>query len=81
MKNITFDQSALILVEVGKALIDAGLIDHDKLDEIAWGVRTRYARDLWNRPATPEECLLPPKFTVAERAQIVVDFTIPPRRR
>lgn len=84
--NITFEQSALILAEVGKALIDAKLIQHNMLPEIVWGVRTRYARDLWDRPPTPDECKIPPSIAVRKRLlrgaspATVVDFTIPSRR-
>jgi Protein of unknown function (DUF1353) len=80
--QITFEQSALILAEVGKALIEAGLIQHDMLDEIVWGVRTRYARDLWDRPATPDDCKIPPSVAARKALRLgvpstVVDFTIP----
>jgi hypothetical protein len=83
---ITFEQSAQILAEVGKSLIDAGLIDNNKLEEIVWAIQTKYARDVWDRPATPEECVRP--VTARERAlrglppaKKVVDFVIPPPRR
>lgn len=84
--NITFEQSALILAEVGKALIEARLIQHDMLNEIVWGVRTRYARDLWDSPATPEECKPPPiaalrRLRPGLAPSTVVDFTIPSRRK
>jgi hypothetical protein len=84
--NITFEQSALILAEVGKALIEAHLIQHDMLPEIVWGVRTRYARDLWDSPATPEECKVPPVAALRRlrpglAPSTVVDFTIPSRRK
>jgi hypothetical protein len=45
--QITFEQSAHILAEVGKALIEHGLVKHNLLEEIVWAVRTRYARGLW----------------------------------
>lgn len=77
----TFEQSALILAEVGKALIDHGLIKHDMLDAIIWGVSTRYARDLWD---TPRPCVSPPprrsRALAAGPGSTVVDFRIPPRR-
>lgn len=86
VKAINFDQSAQILAEVGKSLVDAGLIQHNKLEEIVWAIQTKYARDIWERPATPEECAIPP--TAKERARLrlapakkVVDFFIPPPRR
>jgi hypothetical protein len=87
--QITFNQSALILAEVGKALIEAGLVRDNMLDEIVWGVRTRYARDLWDRPAKPEECEIPTPATTRhnfrarhiEGLPTVVDFVIPPKRR
>ena len=78
--NITFDQSAIILAEVGLALIEKGLIKHDLLDEIVYGVGTRYARSLWNRPGDSDVCKPAPAAlrTRAERqASTVVDFTIP----
>lgn len=77
----TFKQSALILAEVGKALIDHGLIRHDMLDAIVWGVSTRYASDLWD---TPRPCVPPPprrpRTLAAGPGSTVVDFRIPPRR-
>ncbi len=85
--QITFEQSALILAEVGKALIEAGLIQHNMLPEIVWGVRTRYARDLWDRPATSDECKVPLPVAVRKRLRpgvspsTVVDFVIPPQHR
>jgi hypothetical protein len=82
VKAITFDQSALILAEVGKELIRAGLIRDDMLDAIVWAVRTRYARSLWDRPGTPDECTTP---HVLRRAAVggrtVAKFSIPQRRR
>jgi hypothetical protein len=84
---ITFEQSALILAEVGKALIDHGLIKHDMLNEIVWAVSTRFARDLWDTPGDTESCKLPPPapnrflFSTGVSTRRVVDFTIPPRRR
>ena len=41
VKAITFPQSAQILAEVGKALVDANLISDDRLEEIVWAVRTK----------------------------------------
>ena len=78
--NLTFRQSALVLAEVGKALIASGLIDHNMLDQIVWGVSTRYAKDLWDKPKTPAECEPPPPLTTYLRKGIsntVVDFVIP----
>jgi hypothetical protein len=83
-RAITFEQSAQILAEVGKSLIDAGLIAHDKLGAIVWAVQTHYARDLWDRPGNAQDCRRPPSMFVARsrNAQTVVDFEIPsPRRR
>lgn len=84
VQNITFEQSARILAEVGMALIDAGLIDHDKLNEITWGVSTRYARDLWDRPGTAEECIPPPELSLSEMRRLgvrtIVEFTLPTPR-
>jgi hypothetical protein len=80
--DFSFKQSALALAEVGKALIASGLIDHDLLDEVIWGVSTRYARNLWDSPKPPEECEPPPsRRTFAARGSVVVtDFKIPPQR-
>ncbi len=85
--QITFEQSALILAEVGKSLIQAGLIQHNMLDEIVWGVRTRYARNLWDRPGTEDECKIPLSIAAWKRLRpgvspsTVVDFTIPSKRK
>jgi Protein of unknown function (DUF1353) len=84
--DITFEQSAQILAEVAKSLVDAGLIQNNRLEEIVWAIQTRYARDLWDRPATPEECTPPPSTFVKGRtrlagARTVVDFVIPPPRQ
>ena len=83
---ITFEQSAQILAEVGKSLIEAGLVQHNKLEEIVWAIQTKYARDIWDSPPTPKECAIP--ATAKERARLrlapaktVVDFVIPPPRR
>jgi hypothetical protein len=86
---ITFEQSALILAEIGKALIDHGLIEDDRLDEIVWAVSTRFARDLWDRPGDAKSCKPPPRRLLADRSLFtaraaprrVLDFVIPPRRR
>lgn len=87
VRAITFEQSAQILAEVGKSLIDSGLVQHNMLDEIVWAIQTRYARDIWDRAATPEECAVP-VVASRERARLglvptrtVVDFVIPPPRR
>lgn len=84
---ITFEQSAQVLAEVGKSLVDAGLIDNNKLDEIVWAIRTRYARNIWDSPPTPDECAIP-VVAAKKRAKLglapartVVDFVIPPPRR
>lgn len=84
---ITFEQSAQVLAEVGKSLVDAGLIDNNKLEEIVWAIRTRYARNIWDSPPTPEECAIP-VVTAKARAKLglapartVVDFVIPPPRK
>lgn len=81
--GITFEQSAQILAEVGKSLIEAGLIDNNKLEEIVWAIRTRYAHDLWDRPATADECKRPQlasaRFALSSK-RIVVNFKIPPPR-
>jgi hypothetical protein len=46
VKAITFQQSAQILAEVGKSLVEANLINDNKLEEIVWAVRTKYAEKL-----------------------------------
>jgi hypothetical protein len=79
--QITFEQSALILAEVGKGLIEAGLIKHDMLEPIVWAVRTNYARGLWDRLGTPDECRIPSKALRTAPAARVVDFVIPTTRR
>jgi hypothetical protein len=87
VKAITFDQSAQILAEVGKSLVDAGLIKDNKLEEIVWAVRTKYAQSLWERPPTQKECETPIVTAAARKrlglpqSKTVVDFTIPPPRR
>jgi hypothetical protein len=84
VRAITFEQSAVILAQVGRALIEAGLIRDNMLDAIVWAVRTRYARSLWDRSATADECLVPPSlrtFALRAGAKTVADFVIPPRRR
>jgi hypothetical protein len=87
VKAITFDQSAQILAEVGKSLVDAGLIKDNKLEEIVWAVRTKYAQSLWDRPPTPKECETPVVSTSARKrlglrpSRTIVDFVIPPPRR
>jgi hypothetical protein len=80
VRAIDFDKSALILAEIGKALIEHGLIEHNMLEAIVWGVRTRYAEGLWNRPGTPQECT-PPRALRSLRGKTVVNFTIPPKIR
>jgi hypothetical protein len=88
VKAITFQQSAQILAEVGKALVDANLIRDNRLEEIVWAVRTKYAESLWEKPPTVQECKPPVIVSANERkrlglsqAQTVVDFVIPAPRR
>lgn len=83
---ITFEQSAQILAEVGKQLIEHGLVKDNKLEEIVWAIQTKYARDIWDSAPTPQECVIP--ATAKERAfrglppaKKVVDFVIPPLQR
>ena len=80
VRNITFRQSALILAEIGKALVEHGLIEHNMLEAIVWGVSTRYAEGLWNRPVTPQECA-PPTALRRLGGKTIVNFTIPPKIR
>jgi hypothetical protein len=54
--NLTFEDSARILAEVGVALVNAELVDNNRLPEIVWAVQTRFARDIWDRPPRPSEC-------------------------
>lgn len=87
VKAITFDQSAQILAEVGKALVDAGLIKNNRLEEIVWAIRTKYALSLWERPPTAKECETPIATAVARKrlglrqSQTIVDFVVPPPQR
>jgi hypothetical protein len=61
--DIDFDKSAEVLAEVGKALIDLHYIKHDALDAIVWGVKTQYARTLWDTPGDPvKDCAKPKSF-------------------
>jgi hypothetical protein len=85
--QITFEQSAQTLAEVGKSLVEAGLIQHSLLDEIVWAIKTQYARDQWDRPPTSEDCK-PVIVSVKERTRrgltkprTVVDFVVPVQRR
>jgi hypothetical protein len=80
IKQITFEQSAEVLAEVGKALIEHGLVRDDMLDAIVWAVRTNYARGLWDTPLSPtdRDCQHP----IAPRARPtrnVIEFEIPPK--
>jgi hypothetical protein len=81
---ITFEQSAQILAEVGKSLIRSGLIDDNRLEEIVWAIQTKYARDIWDRPPSGDDCAHPPatsaKALLAGQGKKVVDFVIPPPR-
>ncbi len=79
--KISFDDSALVLAEIGKSLIAHHLVKHDALDAIVWAVRTQYARDLWNKPGTPEDCKRPPRAFARGAVRRVMEFKIPPRVR
>ncbi|WP_271588451.1 DUF1353 domain-containing protein [Bradyrhizobium sp. CCBAU 53415] len=72
---ITFEQSAQVLAEVGKSLVEAGLVDNNKLDEIVWAIQTRYARNIWDSAPAPGECAIP--ILTKARPRTVVDFTVP----
>jgi hypothetical protein len=78
IKEITFEQSAEVLAEVGKALIESGLVKDDLLDAIVWAVRTDYARGLWDTPLTGPECEHPAKRFAAP-VRKVMELEIPPR--
>jgi hypothetical protein len=80
-KAITFEESALILAQVGKALVETDLVDDNQLELIVWAVRTRYARGLWDTPGTVEDCKEPTTMKSRASAVKVVDFRIPPARR
>lgn len=86
VQNITFEQSAQILAEVGKSLVKSGLIDDNRLEEIVWAIQTKYARDIWDSIPSAEECV-PPSPThikslrAAGQAIKVSDFRIPPPRK
>jgi hypothetical protein len=80
VSQISFDQSALVLAEIGKALLDRKLVKHDALNAIVWGVRTQYARDLCNTPLSAKQCEHPSARAFAG-SQPVVRFKIPPIRR
>jgi hypothetical protein len=86
VRAITFEQSAQVLAEVGKSLVEAGLIENNKLDEIVWAIQTKYARNIWDSPPSPGECAIP-VVAARERARLglapartVVDFLVPPPR-
>jgi Protein of unknown function (DUF1353) len=88
VKAITFEQSASILAEVGRSLVDAGLVDDDRLPEIVWAIKSRYARNIWESPGSGKDCAEPPTLQelriakgAAAQFQTVVDFEIPPPRR
>jgi hypothetical protein len=77
--NITFDQSAIILAEVGLALIEKGLIKHDLLDEIMALERGMHGT-FWKRPGDSEVCKPAPaalRSRAERQASTIVDFTIP----
>ena len=84
VQNISFKQSAQILAEVGKDLIDKGLIAHDLLPQITWAVQTRYAQTLWDQPPGPDDCKHPKPIAdemkllgLTTAPKKVVDFEIP----
>jgi hypothetical protein len=81
VSQISFEQSAEVLAEVGKALIELGLIKDDALNAIVWGVRTQYARNLWNTPGSADDCKIPPKTFVRGQNIQVMRFEIPRVRR
>jgi hypothetical protein len=78
--SITFPQSAEVLAEVGKSLVDLGLIKHDALDIIVWGVKTQYAETLWNTPGDPvKDCTPPPTSLLG--GPVVARFDVSAIRR
>ena len=80
VKHITFEQSALILAQVGKNLIEHGLAKNYLLEDIIWAVQTRYARGLWDQPGDETSCQLPPDtarlrvLRTKGQLETVVDF-------
>jgi hypothetical protein len=86
VQAITFEQLAQILPEVGKSLVKSGLIDHNKLEEIVWAIQTKYARDIWDRPPSGDDCDHPSPTHIKSlrangQAMNVLDFKIPPPPR
>ena len=81
VSQIKFEESAEILAEVGKVLIETGLIKDDALNAIIWAVRTQYARNLWDTPGDPiKDCSIPKLLKGLQTVQ-VVRFEIPRVRR
>jgi hypothetical protein len=81
VSQIKFEESAEILAEVGKFLIEAGLIKDDALNAIVWAVRTQYARNLWDTPGDPiKDCSKPKTLKGLQTVQLV-HFEIPRIRR
>jgi hypothetical protein len=90
VRQINFEQSALILAEIAKGLAAEGLLRDNLIPQVVWAIQTRYARDLWDRPGTPEECREPAPLPLAQArarrsalpgGRTVLDFTFPPRSR
>ena len=83
VSQIKFEESAEILAEVGKFLIEAGLIKDDALGAIVWAVKTQYARNLWDTPGDPvKDCSTPPpKLLKGVQTVQLVHFEIPHIRR
>jgi hypothetical protein len=82
VSQIKFEESAEILAEVGKVLIETGLIKDDALNAIVWAVRTQYARNLWDTPGDPiKDCSTPPKPVKGLQTVQLVHFEIPRIRR
>lgn len=85
VKNITFEQSAQVLAETAKYLIDAGLSSGANLDAIRWAIETNIARRMWDRPPEGNECALPTPAFIASRMKanaigrplVVADWTVP----
>jgi hypothetical protein len=83
--KISFDDSAKILAELGKALIERNLVKDDMLDAIVWAIKTRYAQHLWDTPLSGEACERPKSqaFMARQgiRVQTVWQSKIPPKIR
>lgn len=83
--KINYQEAALILAQIGKALIKAELIDDNMLEPVVWAVTTRYVEQaIWDQPGTAQDCRVPDPRALRARSGRpveVVNFTIPQPRR